>query len=121
MSLFEGLGGEIGMRRFVDELSRRTADDPHLGPMFDAIDAAALQQHRERYFAAVLGGPENYSGRGLREAHRSLRLSDAQLDRFIEITDESLAVVGASAAAIREVRALVSGLRSVIVAPSSPV
>jgi hemoglobin len=120
MSVFERLGGEAGVRAFVDELARRTADDPQLGPLFDSIDKTALQEHRERYFAAVLGGPEQYSGRGMRHAHRTLRLTDAHLDRFVDIADESLVAVGASADAIRELRALVEGLRSVIVTPTFP-
>jgi hemoglobin len=120
VSVFECLGGERGVRAFVDELARRTADDPQLGPLFDAVDKTALREHRERYFAAVLGGPEHYSGRGLRDAHRTLQLTNAHLDRFVAIADESLDAVGASAAAILEVRALIEGLRSAIVTPTCP-
>ncbi len=119
MSLFEQLGGTDGVRRFVDDLSQRLVDDPRFGPLFDGVDHATLRQHREHYFAAVLGGPENYSGRGLREAHRALRLDDADFDHFMAIAHESLVAVQASPAAIADLRDLLARLRPVIVPTSS--
>ncbi|MBX9717944.1 MAG: group 1 truncated hemoglobin [Microbacteriaceae bacterium] len=120
MSLFEQVGGTEGIRRFVDELSRRLDDDPELGPLFEGVEGSTLRAHREHYFAAVLGGPENYSGRGLREAHRPLGLTDAQLDRFLVVADESLAAVSAPAEAAAAVHELLERLRPVIVTPSRP-
>jgi hemoglobin len=119
MSLFEALGGEPGISRFVDELDRRLLADPELGPMFVGVDGAGLQRHREHYFAAVLGGPEQYAGRGLRDAHRHVGIDDAQFDRFLAIADESLAAVSAGAAAADDVRDLLARLRPVVVAGAS--
>lgn len=120
MSLFEQLGGAAGVRRLVDELSRRLDDDIVLGPLFDGVAGPTLQQHREHYFAAVLGGPENYAGRSLRDAHRSLDLTDAQFDRFVRIVEASLEAVGALDEPATEVLELLERLRPVIVTPSRP-
>ncbi len=117
MSLFELVGGAEGVRRFVDELSRRLDDDPELGPLFEGVEGSTLRAHREHYLAAILGGPENYSGRGLREAHRPLGLTDAHLDRFLVVAAESLAATGAPPAAVVEVHELLERLRPVIVTP----
>lgn len=119
MSLFEALGGEPGIHRFVDEFSRRLSTDPELGPLFDGVDGDGLQRHREQYFAAVLGGPENYTGRGLREAHRHIGIDDAQFDRFLMIADEALATIAAGAQAVADVRDLLARLRPVVVGSSS--
>lgn len=118
MSLFEQLGGADGVRRFVDELSRRVLDDAELGPLFESVDAASLRHHREHYFAAVLGGPENYSGRGLREAHRPLDLTDENFERFLVVVDESLAALTVGTEAAGAVRELLERLRPVIVTPN---
>lgn len=120
MTMFERFGSADGIRRFVDDLSRRLSDDPELGPLFDGVDDASLRQHREHYFAAVLGGPENYSGRGLRDAHRPLGLTEAHFDRFRAVVDASLAAVGADAEATAAVRELLERLQPVIVTPSPP-
>ncbi len=117
MSLFEHVGGAEGVRRFVDELTQRLTDDPELGPLFEGVEGSTLRAHREHYLAAILDGPENYSGRGLREAHRPLGLTDAHLDRFLVIADESLVATGAPPAAVAEVLELLERLRPVIVTP----
>lgn len=118
MSVFERLGGSDGIRRLVDELSTRLGDDPVLGPLFVGVEESSLRRHREHYFAAVLGGPENYAGRGMREAHQPLGLTHAHVDRFGVALDESLTAIGADAVAIAEVRALLERLRPAIVSPN---
>lgn len=115
MSLFEQLGGAEGIRIFVEVFSRRLTEDAELGPLFDGVDIASLQQHRQQYFAAVLGGPENYTGRGMREAHRPLGITDEHFDRILVIVDESLVAVSASADAVGEVHDMLERLRPVIV------
>jgi len=118
MTLFEQLGGSDGVRHLVDDLARRLDDDPVLGPLFVGVDSPTLQQHRAHYFSAVLGGPENYAGRGLRDAHRSLGLTDDHVDRFLLVLDASLATVGAAPETTAAVRDLIERLRPVIVSPS---
>lgn len=120
MSVFEQLGGAEGIRVFVDDLTARLAIDPALGGLFDQVDGPSLQLHREQYFAAVLGGPEHYAGRGLREAHSSLALDDAAYDRFLSIVGESLVGIGANPQAAADVHTLLERLRPVIVTPGSP-
>ena len=101
MTLFERLGGAEGVRRVVDELTTRLEADPGLAPLFAGVDGDGLRRHRERYLAAVLGGPEQYTGRGLREAHRPLGIDDAQFDRFLGLVLESARAVGTAPFGIR--------------------
>ena len=115
MSLFEQLGGSHGVRALVDELSRRLAADPVLGPIFIDVDGPTLQQHREHYLAAILGGPENYTGRGLRDAHRSLELNNNHVDRFLHALETSLAAVGAAPGATTAVVEVLEGVWRVMV------
>lgn len=117
--MFEQFGGERGVQRFVDELARRLAADPELGPLFAGVDADGLARHREHYFSAVLGGPENYAGRGLRDAHRPLDLHHPQFDRFLSVVDDTLVAVAATPQVADELRALLERLRPVIVTPGS--
>lgn len=115
MTLFDQLGGEQGVRLLVDELTTRLEADPEFGPMFAGVDGEGLRRHREQYLAAVLGGPEQYTGRGLREAHRPLGIDDAQFDRFLALVLESARAVGAAPAATDDLAAFVRGLRPVMV------
>lgn len=120
MTLFERLGGAEGVRRIVDELTHRLAADPQLGPLFAGVDGEGLRRHREHYLAAVLGGPEQYTGRGLREAHRPLAVDDSQFDRFLLHVRESARAAGTAPGAADELVAFLLGLRPVIVDRQSP-
>ena len=115
MSSHDALGGNAGLRLFVDDLSRRLAADSLLGPLFVAVDLDTLLRHRVDYLAVVLGGPERYSGRSMREAHRALHLTDEHMDRFLELAAESLTAVRVAPSVAREVVDLLERLRPVIV------
>lgn len=79
-----------------------------------------MEHKQVRRAVVARGGPENYAGRSLRDAYRSLGLGDAQVDQFIRIVDASLVAVGAPAAQAAKVRELLERLRLVIVTPSRP-
>lgn len=118
MSIYDALGGDEGIRTFVDDLSVRLSADGELGPLFERVDAQALQRHRQTYLTAVLGGPEQYGGQSMREAHRALRLTDEHMDRFVTLMSESLAAVGAADETARAVVQLIERLRPAIVEPA---
>lgn len=115
MMLFDRLGGAEGLDRLVAALSDRVEADPALAPLFVGVDSAGLRNHRSHYLAAVLGGPEAYEGRGMREAHRPLGIDDAAFDRFLRHVVESARVAGTPAGAADELAAFLRGLRPVIV------
>lgn len=115
MSSYDALGGNAGLRLFVGDFSRRLAADSLLGPLFVAVDLDTLLRHRVDYLAAVLGGPELYSGRSMREAHRALHLTDEHMDRFLKLAAESLVSVEVTSGVAREVLDLLQRLRPVIV------
>ena len=120
MSLFERLGGAVAIGALIDDLSQRLLADPQLGHYFDDVDGETLQAHREAYVTAVLGGPEEYEGRGMRESHRPFSISEADMDRFMAIVAESLIVAEVAEPDSREVLEYFERLRPAIVAPAPP-
>ncbi|MDO9591294.1 MAG: group 1 truncated hemoglobin [Microcella sp.] len=118
MSIYDALGGGKGIRAFVDDLSVRLSADDELGPLFEGVDAQALQRHRLTYLTAVLGGPEQYGGQSMRDAHRALHLTDRHMDRFVTLMSASLAAVGVADETSRAVVQLIDRLRPVIVEPA---
>lgn len=115
MTLFERLGGSDGLARLVSTLTERLAGDPVLAPLFENVDRDRLRLHRAHYLAAVLGGPEAYDGRGMREAHRPLAIDDALFDRFIDHVAVSARAAGTPSAAGEELVGFLTSLRPVIV------
>jgi hemoglobin len=63
------LGGQTGIERVVDALYVRIWADPELGPYFHRTDKDAQRRRLSNLLASALGGPDDYTGKGLREAH----------------------------------------------------
>ena len=119
MSIYDALGGEPAIRAVVDDLADRLAADDLLGPLFEGVDREALQRHRVSYLAAVLGGPEQYLGQSMRDAHRPYRLTDAHMQRFLQLAGEALDAAGVAPEAARAMLDLLDKLRPVIVDPNA--
>ena len=119
MSIYDALGGEPAIRAVVDDLADRLAADDLLGPLFEGVDREALQRHRVSYLAAVLGGPEQYLGQSMRDAHKPFRLTDAHMERFLQLAGEALDAAGVAPEAARALLDLLDKLRPVIVDPNA--
>lgn len=70
-SLYERLGGEAAVNAAVDIFYKKVMADPALTPFFKNTDMAAQIKKQKQFLTYAFGGPNNYSGRGLRNAHRS--------------------------------------------------
>jgi hemoglobin len=76
----------------VNDFYERVLGDPQLAPYFEGVDLARLKRHQVLLISQVLGGPANYEGRPLDQAHAGLGISH----------DDLAAVVGHLVAAMRE-------------------
>lgn len=66
---FTRLGGQDGVAAAVEELYDRIWADPELGPFFHRTDQVAQRKRLTQLLSSALGGPDDYTGKGLREAH----------------------------------------------------
>ena len=74
LSVYQRLSWDIDMRQLVSDFHERVAADPKLAPFFANIDAVSLKAHQVSFLTAALGGPRNYEGRSMEEAHSRLRI-----------------------------------------------
>ena len=66
--LYERIGGEEAIARIVDRFYDRVVADPQLGPFFRATSMDKLRRKQREFFAAVLDGPQSYTGLALTQA-----------------------------------------------------
>lgn len=76
----------------VEKFYRRVLDDATLAPVFQGVDMGRLKRHQALFISQALGGPKQYDGRSMFEAHRGPAVTGEQFD----------AVAGHLAAALRE-------------------
>lgn len=100
-SLYERLGGIYSIALVVNRFSDTVINDPIVGknsknPALrewsnNKLDRLpGLKFMRTLWVAAVSGGPFNYTGKNLEDAHRDLRISPEEFDAVAADLEESL-------------------------------
>jgi truncated hemoglobin YjbI len=74
-SFYTRIGGEPAVTEAVGRLYRVVLADERLAPYFEGVDLRLLHEHMIALLSQVLGGPDNYSGRELRNAHAGLGIT----------------------------------------------
>jgi hemoglobin len=92
VSDYDAVGGGPAVSAVVNDFYRRVLADPGLAPYFEGVDMVRLKRHQALLVTQVLGGPENYTGRPLGEAHAGLGIDH----------DDFTAVVGHLASAMKD-------------------
>lgn len=83
-SLYERLGGVYNIAPVVDEFLEVLYDDdvlnanPRIKEARDRVPKAYLKYHVTSMVAQASGGPENYTGRPMKESHRHLNISEKE-------------------------------------------
>jgi hemoglobin len=103
------------IRAAVEIFSARMTSDPELAEIFAAAGLPDLRAHQQAFLLGALGGPDLYTGRGMREAHRDLAITDAQFDRALEHLTASLREVGVDPDVVERAATDTEALRALIV------
>jgi hemoglobin len=83
-SAYDRIGGQPTLREAVDRFYVRVLDDPELAPYFEGKDVPRIKRHQVLLLGQVLGGPQDYDGRELGDAHAGLGVTGAHYDRVVE-------------------------------------
>lgn len=68
-SLYERIGGDIGVKAVVIKMYDKILSDPTLNHFFADIDVESLRHSQSAFVTMAFGGPHKYSGKDLRLAH----------------------------------------------------
>lgn len=71
-NLYEKLGGEGAVDAAVDIFYRRVLADDSISRFFDDIDMDEQRAKQKSFLTMAFGGPNNYTGKDMREAHKRL-------------------------------------------------
>ncbi len=71
-TLFDKIGGETAVNAAVDIFYRRVLGDDTLAAYFDGVDMDAQHAKQKSFLTMAFGGPNNYTGKDLREAHKGM-------------------------------------------------
>jgi hemoglobin len=115
MTIYERLGGETAIAALLEGLYVRALADPLFTPFFEKIDIERLKAHQFAFISQAVGGPQQYSGPSLVEAHAGLRIEQRHFDAFVEHLGGALREIGAPDDLTAEVLSQVTPLGGIIV------
>jgi hemoglobin len=122
-SLYEQLGGTDSIDKAVDIFYRKMLGDERVARFFDSVDMERQAAKQKAFLTMVLGGPNHYTGKDMREAHKGLvakGLSDLHVDVVIQHLGATLKELGVGDAAIAEVAALANSVRGDVLGRPRP-
>ena len=73
---YEAVGGGPAIASVVNRFYELVLADPNLAPFFENTDIVGLKRHQVKLVSQVMGGPAEYEGQELREAHAHLDIGD---------------------------------------------
>ncbi|MGZ4958513.1 MAG: group I truncated hemoglobin [Methylomonas sp.] len=114
-SLYERLGGEAAVNAAVDIFYDKVLDDYRINRFFANTDMEKQIEHLKTFMTVAFGGPNNYTGRSLRDGHARLvkmGLNDSHFDIVMEHLGATLQELNVPADLIGEAAALVESTRS---------
>jgi hemoglobin len=114
-SLYDRLGGAAAMDAAVDIFYRRVLADAYIKRFFEGVDMARQAAKQKAFLTMVLGGPNNYTGKDMREGHKHLLkmgLDDTHFDHVLAHLRSTLAELGVGESGIQEVIDLAETTRS---------
>jgi hemoglobin len=116
MAIYDQIGGAPSFTAAVDDFYVRVLEDPDLRSYFDGIEMARLKAHQRAFLAAALGGPEQYEGRSMREAHAALAVTPEAFAKVVAHLVATLKKLGVDGDTIAAIGAKLAPLEDDIVA-----
>uniref|UniRef100_UPI003216B0D4 group I truncated hemoglobin n=1 Tax=uncultured Draconibacterium sp. TaxID=1573823 RepID=UPI003216B0D4 len=120
-TLFERLGKSEGIAKIVDDAIDTHMKNPAVNVRFlpyldEPEKLAKIKQHSVDFFSAGSGGPVNYTGRDMPEAHKGMNISPAEYMHVIDDIFKSLDKNSIDEETKKEVLSILWSLKGMIIA-----
>ncbi|MCF0094833.1 group 1 truncated hemoglobin [Micromonospora sp. NPDC049114] len=115
-SNYDRIGGASSVKAAVELFYDKVLADPELAGYFATVDMTGQRRHLALMLTVVLGGPNEYTGRGLAEAHQPLGIPVAHYAKVGEYLIATLAELGVPADVQDDVRAVLVQVQDQVVA-----
>lgn len=83
-SLYHQLGERAGIADIVEDLLYLIVEDNRINEQFRGVDIRQFHGHLTDQLCELSGGPCTYSGRGMRESHADINVTDTQFNAMAE-------------------------------------
>jgi len=113
-TLYEEIGGAPAVAAAVEVFYRKMLMDDRVSHFFDDVDMERQIAKQQGFLTMVFGGPNEYTGKSLREGHRHLvarGMNDTHVDIVVEHLGDTLRELGVGEEQIGAVARLANSVR----------
>jgi len=114
-TVYEQLGGEAAINAAVDVFYRRVLADAYINRFFQGVDMDRQASKQKAFLTMVTGGPNEYTGKDMREGHKHLvkmGLNDSHFDHVLAHLRSTLAELGVAQNLIDTVISVAESVRN---------
>lgn len=114
-SLYEKIGGRDAVNAAVDVFYKKVLADSRINKFFEGVDMEAQRRKQIMFLTFAFGGPNNYSGKNMRDAHAKLveqGLNDSHFDAVVENLGATLKELGVADDLIQEAAGIAETTRN---------
>lgn len=115
-SYYTQIGGAQAVKTAVGLFYDRVLSDAELAGYFTGVQMAEQRRHMVLMLTAVLGGPDNYRGRSLAEAHQPLKIPPAHYALVCSHLIATLTQLGAAGEILDHVELVLKQVEDQVVA-----
>ena len=114
-SVYDRVGGEAAVNAAVDVFYRKVLADDRINQFFEGVDMEKQAAKQKGFLTMALGGPNNYTGKDMREGHAHLverGLNDSHFDAVMENLGATLKELNVPDELIAEAAAIAESTRN---------
>ena len=89
-SLYDRLGGKPAIQAVVDDFIGNVAGDTRINQRFANADIPRLKRMLVDQICQASGGPCTYTGASMKDAHKGMKITDAEFNALVEDLVKSL-------------------------------
>ncbi|MER7892796.1 group 1 truncated hemoglobin [Micromonospora sp. NPDC094482] len=116
VSHYERIGGASSVKAAVELFYDKVLADPDLAGYFADVEMVGQRRHLALMLTVVLGGPNEYTGRGLAEAHQPLNIPVAHYAKVGEHLIATLTELGVPQDVLADVQTVLGEVQGQVVA-----
>ncbi|WP_458188166.1 group I truncated hemoglobin [Haladaptatus sp. NG-WS-4] len=111
-TVYREIGGREAVEAVVDDFYDRVLSDDQLVAFFEGMDMEELRAHQVQFISSVAGGPVEYSGADMREAHAHLDIGEEDFDAVATHLERALRSNGVDDTNVEAILAEVGALKA---------
>lgn len=93
-SIYEQIGGAEALEVVVEDFYGRVLADEQLAGFFTGTNMSRLKGRQVEFFAAALGGPDEYTGAPMRQVHQGRGITMHHFNLVADHLSDALAAAG---------------------------